>query len=180
MSVTPMTSTKITPSVGYVAICTNSAAKERSMRSLFSLSLARIADSLFLSKIATLPPQGIIDIRGTCPRSTSVCYFTTPQQGFLSQMPGGFFSCLSDCTDSHLFPGGRLDGLYCFQASKGASFHNSVDRFPMVFDKESSFEEAVITVLKQHGWDDAEGVLHRPTEQDLIDNWAKILFKCGH
>ena len=47
----------------------------------------------------------------------------------------------------------------------------------MVFDKESSFEEAVITVLKQHGWDDAEGVLHRPTEQDLIDNWAKILFK---
>ncbi len=46
----------------------------------------------------------------------------------------------------------------------------------MVFDKESAFEEAVITVLKQHGWDDAEGVLHYPTEQDLIDNWAKILF----
>lgn len=46
----------------------------------------------------------------------------------------------------------------------------------MVFDKESSFEEAVITVLKQHGWDDAEGVLRYPTEQDLIENWAKILF----
>ena len=46
----------------------------------------------------------------------------------------------------------------------------------MVFDKESAFEEAVITVLKQHGWDDAEGVLRYPTEQDLIDNWAKILF----
>ena len=27
----------------------------------------------------------------------------------------------------------------------------------MVFDKEASFEEAVITVLKQHGWDDAGG-----------------------
>ena len=46
----------------------------------------------------------------------------------------------------------------------------------MVFDKEASFEEAVITVLKQHGWNDAEGVLRYPTEQDLIDNWAKILF----
>lgn len=46
----------------------------------------------------------------------------------------------------------------------------------MVFDKEASFEEAVITVLKQHGWDDAEGVLRYSTEQDLICNWAKILF----
>lgn len=46
----------------------------------------------------------------------------------------------------------------------------------MVFDKEASFEEAVIAVLKQHGWDDAEGVLRYPTEQDLIGNWAKILF----
>lgn len=46
----------------------------------------------------------------------------------------------------------------------------------MVFDKEASFEEAVITVLKQHGWNDVEGVLRYPTEQDLIDNWAKILF----
>ena len=47
----------------------------------------------------------------------------------------------------------------------------------MVFDKEASFEEAVITVLKQHGWDDAGGVLRYPTERDLIDNWAKILFQ---
>ncbi len=46
----------------------------------------------------------------------------------------------------------------------------------MVFDKEASFEEAVIAVLKQHGWGDAEGVLRYPTEQDLICNWAKILF----
>ena len=47
----------------------------------------------------------------------------------------------------------------------------------MIFDKEASFEEAVITVLKQHGWDDAGGVLRYPTEQDLINNWAKILFQ---
>ena len=48
--------------------------------------------------------------------------------------------------------------------------------FAMVFDKEALFEEAVITVLKQHGWNDAEDVLRYPTEQDLIDNWARILF----
>lgn len=47
----------------------------------------------------------------------------------------------------------------------------------MVFDKEAAFEEAVITVLKQHGWDDAGGVLRYPAEQDLINNWAKILFQ---
>ena len=47
----------------------------------------------------------------------------------------------------------------------------------MIFDKEAAFEEAVIVVLKQHGWDDARGVLHYPTEQELIDNWAKILFQ---
>lgn len=46
----------------------------------------------------------------------------------------------------------------------------------MIFDKESAFEEAVITVLKQHGWDNSEGVLRYPTKQDLIDNLAKILF----
>lgn len=46
----------------------------------------------------------------------------------------------------------------------------------MIFDKEDAFEEAVIAVLKQHGWNDAGGVLRYPTEQDLIDNWAKILF----
>ena len=47
----------------------------------------------------------------------------------------------------------------------------------MIFDKEAAFEEAVIVVLKQHGWDDAGGVLRYPTEQNLIDNWAKILFQ---
>lgn len=47
----------------------------------------------------------------------------------------------------------------------------------MHFDEEASFEEAVIVVLKQHGWDDAGGVLRYPTEQDLIDNWANILFQ---
>lgn len=47
----------------------------------------------------------------------------------------------------------------------------------MIYDKETSFEEAVITVLKQHGWDDADGVLRYPTEQDLLENWAKILFQ---
>lgn len=40
----------------------------------------------------------------------------------------------------------------------------------MIFDKESAFEEAVITVLKQHRWDNSEGVLRYPTKQDLIDN----------
>lgn len=46
----------------------------------------------------------------------------------------------------------------------------------MVFDSEAAFEDAVVEALKAYGWDDAGGVLMRPTEQQLIDNWASILF----
>lgn len=44
----------------------------------------------------------------------------------------------------------------------------------MPFQKEADFEEALIRILKTKGWE--ETVLQRPTEQDLIRNWAKILF----
>ena len=43
-----------------------------------------------------------------------------------------------------------------------------------VFHKESEFEEALIKVLFTKGWETE--VIQNPTEQDLIDNWAKILF----
>lgn len=45
----------------------------------------------------------------------------------------------------------------------------------MTFKDESAFEDAVIDALRRNGWDD--GVLMYPTEQDLVDNWAKILFE---
>ena len=45
----------------------------------------------------------------------------------------------------------------------------------MYYDKESDFEDDVVAVLKQHGWKD--GVLEYPTEQDLLDNWAGILYR---
>ena len=44
----------------------------------------------------------------------------------------------------------------------------------MLFDKESDFEEAVISVLIECGWEPE--VLRHPTEKDLIKNWADILF----
>ena len=47
-------------------------------------------------------------------------------------------------------------------------------RWNMFYDKESDFEDDLVAVLKRHGWTD--GVLEYPTEQDLIDNWANILF----
>ena len=46
----------------------------------------------------------------------------------------------------------------------------------VTFTSEAAFEESVIENLKRCGWDDAEGVIKYPTEQDLIDNWARILF----
>lgn len=45
----------------------------------------------------------------------------------------------------------------------------------MTFVREADFEEAVIQMLKDHGWEDA--VLKNKTEKDLIQNWANILFE---
>ncbi|MBW3080712.1 type I restriction endonuclease subunit R, EcoR124 family [Bifidobacterium saguinibicoloris] len=45
----------------------------------------------------------------------------------------------------------------------------------MIFDKESDFEESVISVLQQHGWKD--GLLRYPTEKQLLDNWKSILYR---
>ncbi|MEM9347924.1 MAG: HsdR family type I site-specific deoxyribonuclease [Planctomycetota bacterium] len=43
------------------------------------------------------------------------------------------------------------------------------------FSKEADFEQAVISELSQRGWE-AE-VIKKPTEADLLDNWAAILFE---
>lgn len=44
----------------------------------------------------------------------------------------------------------------------------------MTFTSEAEFEEALIFELSNKGWE--EEVLKNPSEQDLLDNWAKILF----
>lgn len=43
------------------------------------------------------------------------------------------------------------------------------------FATEADFEDAVIHELTQRGWEST--VLKRPSEQDLLDNWATILFE---
>lgn len=44
----------------------------------------------------------------------------------------------------------------------------------MTFQREADFEEALIRVLTDNGWE--RDVLKSPTEQDLIGNWARILY----
>ena len=45
----------------------------------------------------------------------------------------------------------------------------------MIFDKESDFEETLIEVLSHKGWEPK--VLKNPSEEDLLKNWADILFE---
>jgi len=45
----------------------------------------------------------------------------------------------------------------------------------MVFDKELDFEEALIEALSHKGWEPK--VLKYPSEEDLLKNWADILFE---
>lgn len=47
----------------------------------------------------------------------------------------------------------------------------------MIFENEAQFEEALIANLKNNGWDDKDGVLWNPTEKQLVDNWASIIFE---
>ena len=44
----------------------------------------------------------------------------------------------------------------------------------MIFNTESDFEEAVISVLQERGWESE--VIRHPSEKDLLKNWADILF----
>ena len=45
----------------------------------------------------------------------------------------------------------------------------------MIFNKESDFEEALIKILSKKGWE--KEVLKNYSEQDLLQNWANILFE---
>lgn len=45
----------------------------------------------------------------------------------------------------------------------------------MIFNKESEFEHELIELLKNYGW--LGGVIKNPTEDQLIKNWANILFE---
>ncbi|WP_078427529.1 type I restriction endonuclease subunit R, EcoR124 family [Alkalihalobacterium alkalinitrilicum] len=45
----------------------------------------------------------------------------------------------------------------------------------MVFDKESDFEEALIQALTHKGWE--SNILKHSSEEDLLKNWADILFE---
>lgn len=45
----------------------------------------------------------------------------------------------------------------------------------MIFNKESDFENALINILSERGWE--KEVLENYSEEDLIKNWADILFK---
>lgn len=43
------------------------------------------------------------------------------------------------------------------------------------FSSEKDFEDAVIEVLQRNGWD--KEVIEYPSEEDLLENWAQILFE---
>lgn len=69
-----------------------------------------------------------------------------------------------------------LDNLITLHQCKQKTLFFMIGSDNMIgFDKESEFEKALIRELQKNGWD--KKVLHHPTEADLIDNWAHILFE---
>lgn len=49
------------------------------------------------------------------------------------------------------------------------------DKYKMAFNREIDFEEALIARLSQKGWE--LETLNQPTEEDLIRNWAEIIYR---
>ncbi len=50
-----------------------------------------------------------------------------------------------------------------------------IEEYKMIFTNELEFERALVELLGDCGWE--KEVIKNPTEQDLIDNWASIIFK---
>ena len=70
-----------------------------------------------------------------------------------------------------------LDHLITLHRSKQITTKNTENRRKSMngFNKELEFEEALITALQSNGWE--KQVIKNPTEEDLIQNWANILFE---
>lgn len=45
-----------------------------------------------------------------------------------------------------------------------------------VYIKENKFEDALTELLQQHGWGE-DNVIVQPTEEDLVKNWADIIYQ---
>lgn len=71
----------------------------------------------------------------------------------------------------------RIDNLITLHRSKQITTKNIENRRKSMngFNKELEFEEALITALQSNGWENQ--VIKNPTEEDLIQNWANILFE---
>ena len=87
---------------------------------------------------------------------------------------GLFFKCLDHLVTLH-----QRKFKLVFHALKIAFFMLSVCNMKGVssvsFDKEDAFERSLIAELSQYGW--SKDVIEYPTEQDLIANWARILYE---
>lgn len=70
----------------------------------------------------------------------------------------------------------KLDNLITLHQRKYNNKNlKSKEEIAMIFNKESDFEEALIKILSEKGWE--KNVLKNYTEQDLLRNWAEILFE---
>ena len=49
-----------------------------------------------------------------------------------------------------------------------------VDVMIRPFNKELDFEKAIAELLPQHGWEPQ--IINNPTEENLIKNWAAIIY----
>lgn len=81
--------------------------------------------------------------------------------------------------------------LCCFSLFYGVDYNYKMVRnyccqegVCVKFEKEADFEEAVIDLLLKYGWSNGnetgsreKNVIKYPTEEDLIQNWADILYK---
>ncbi len=86
-----------------------------------------------------------------------------PKTMLEQQQIGEYYQCLDNLITLH-------------QRKKNLYLKGYFRRKIMIgFDKEADFEQALITALQSNGWE--KQVIQHPTEEQLIQNWADILFE---
>ena len=121
--------------------------------------------------------QGIkvLSLSRTNVQKTMVCY---PKSNAEQQLIADCFRNLDKLITLHqqklkLLKQIKKAMVNCFFTEKYTE-KNRKEPENMTFKYESDFEEALIKVLSNKGWE--KEVIKYPTEKDLLENWAKILF----
>lgn len=157
----------------------------------FAISQADIEALLVGGGRAKLNAETLMEINMLLPKKqeqVSIGNYFTNLDNLISLHQRKYFSIVMLNTIIQII---EIICLCCFSLFYGVDYNYKMVRnyccqegMGVKFEKEADFEEAVIDLLLKYGWSNGnetgsreKNVIKYPTEEDLIQNWADILYK---